>query len=124
MDITVTPITAVNLFRLETYVDRIAGTIFRQIPVTETGERDPMRQELFGGSCHIFINGRQVPINFPIDDATSLTEAIEKFAPACQACIQAIHDQQLRSKILSGGGAVPNSKPVSTLDLSKTRKGN
>lgn len=118
MDIQVAEFTVQNLYRLETYTDQTAGTIFRQIPVTLTGERDPMRQESFGASCMILVRGQPIPINFPIEGATSLEEAIAKFPEACIAYITKMQEESLRQKILTPGIASAKA----TIDLSKLNK--
>lgn len=112
-DIFISPITPANLFRMETYTDQLAGTIFRQIPVLENGERDPMRMESFGGSCTILVNNRPLPITFTIE-GTCLGEAIENFAESVRACLQAMYDEGMKKKILTAEGkpfaVKPNNK--------------
>jgi len=123
----VPPIVLGNFYRIETYTDQTGATIYQQVPVTAYGERDPMRQDQFGGAGHILFNGRPTPINFQMEGVYSLGEAIEKFPEACQACIDKINDQAVRSKILTSGGAVSagkklNGQNIPLIDLSKTRK--
>jgi len=123
MDIQVNKFTVQNLYRMETYTDQTAGTIYRQIPVTLTGERDPMRQEFFGASCMILVRGQSMPINFPIENVTSLEEAIAKFPEACVAVLTQMQEQALRQKILTPGiNSSKSIKDLSKIDLSKIKK--
>jgi len=97
------PIDPTRLVEVRTYTDPAAGTIHRNIPVLATGERDPMRQELFMGSCVLQTPRGPMNVNFPIEAVTSLTEAVEKFAPSLMAAVEEMQNQALRNKIITGG---------------------
>lgn len=118
MDIKDIPITGMvqqNLYETRTYTDQGAGTIFRQIPITLTGDRDPMRQEAFGGAATLLVRGQPIPITFVIEGATSLEQAISMFPDAVRAAIAQMRDNALRQQLAS-----PTASS-SRIDLSKIR---
>lgn len=112
-DFKVNPIVVGNLYRTESYSDDTTGTIHRAIPVTVTGERDPMRMEYFGASSILNINGRAIPVQFNIVGATSLADAIDKFPAALVEHVKAMQEAALRNKILG--------KDQPHIDLSQLR---
>src|SRR5207245_11567111 len=68
-----------NLYREEIITDRRVGTIRLLTPITTSGATDPKRKVLYVGETQVLTAGGMLPIAFEID-ATSLNEAVEKFA--------------------------------------------
>src|SRR3989442_320496 len=91
-----------NLYREEIITDRRGGTIRLLTPITTSGATDPKRKVLYVGETQVLTAGGMLPIAFELD-ATSLNEAIEKFADgvkrAVEETIQEI--QQLRREAAS-----------------------
>src|SRR5262245_35116378 len=104
-----------NLYREELITDRRVGTIRLLTPITASSASDCKRKVLYGGETQLLTAGGMLPIAFELD-ATSLSEAIEKFADgvkrAVEDTIQEI--QQLRREAASSI-VIPDAKSASGL---------
>src|SRR5213593_3728379 len=106
---------ATNLYREEIITDRRVGTIRLLTPISPSGAVDSKRKVLYVGETQVLTAGGMLPIAFELD-ATSLGEAIEKFAEgvkrAVEETIQEI--QQLRREAASSI-VIPDVKSASGL---------
>ena len=75
---------AAALYREEIYTDRKIGTLRVLVPVTAAGAPDSARPTVYSGEAQLLTNMGPLPISFDID-ATSLADAIAKYAPAAKA---------------------------------------
>jgi hypothetical protein len=75
------------LYREDTYTDRRIGTIRVLTPVKPDGTMDPGRKVLYAGEAQILTQTGVLPLGFDIE-ASSLADAIEKFAVAAKAAIE------------------------------------
>jgi hypothetical protein len=76
-----------SLYREDTYTDRKIGTIRVLTPVTPEGTTDLGRKILYVGETQLLTTGGLLPLVFEID-ATSLGDAIGKFAAGAEAAIE------------------------------------
>jgi hypothetical protein len=76
-----------TLYREDTYTDRRIGTIRVLTPVKPDGTMDPGRKVLYAGEAQILTQTGVLPLGFDIE-ATSLADAVEKFAAAAKAAIE------------------------------------
>jgi hypothetical protein len=76
-----------SLYREDTYTDRKIGTIRVLTPVTPDGTTDLGRTLLYVGETQLLTTGGLLPLVFEID-ATSLADAIGKFAAGAEAAIE------------------------------------
>lgn len=114
--ITVNPVKVSNLYRQEIFHDPEAGSILCNTPVDATGQYDPIRRQIFHGSCTVMFGGRPSPIQFPIE-ASSLEEAITNYPEACRQAVQNILDQSVRNQLLKD---IPSAN-AGKIDLSKLK---
>ncbi len=77
----------VSLYREEVFTDRRIGTIRVLTPVTAAGLTDASRRVLYVGEAQMLTPAGALPLGFDID-ATSLADAVEKFAPAAQQAVE------------------------------------
>ena len=106
-----------KLLRITEYVDPSTGWIVVNTPVLADGERDPVRQEtFFGRSILTGAGGQSIPVEFPIKDATTLAEALQKWLACLTAQVDEINSKAIQNRIMSSAG--PPSK------LSAVPKGN
>jgi len=108
------------LYREDIFTDRKAGTIRRLTPVTAAGEADAARPTLYSGQTQLLTPGGVLPLSFDIE-ASSLTDAAEKFPSAVHAALeQAIEEareyrREASSRIVVpdvGGGAIPGGGKI------------
>ena len=78
---------AASLYREDTYTDRKIGTIRVLTPVTPDGTTDLGRKILYVGETQLLTTGGLLPLVFEID-ATSLGDAIGKFAAGAEGAIE------------------------------------
>ena len=115
MNTSIKAVSAASLVREERYTDNAAGEIIRQVPVLKDGSVDPMRSEIYVGSCVLTMsNGQQLPLQFPIK-AESLEEAILEWPHACNDKIEELQSNAVRSRIVNGAA-------VSLSDAKKGRQ--
>jgi hypothetical protein len=76
-----------TLYREDVYTDRRAGTVRVLTPVTGAGTQDLGRVVLYVGETQLLTPGGLLPLSFEID-ATSLAEAVEKFAAAANDAVE------------------------------------
>ena len=76
-----------SLYREDTYTDRKIGTIRVLTPVTAEGTTDLSRKILYVGETQLLTTGGLLPLVFEIE-ATSLGEAIGKFAAGAETAIE------------------------------------
>ncbi|HSF06205.1 MAG TPA: hypothetical protein VLG10_10490 [Methylomirabilota bacterium] len=76
-----------SLYREEVFTDRRIGTIRVLTPVKADGLTDARRPMLYVGEAQMLTPAGALPIAFEIE-ASSLAEAVEKFAPAAQAAVE------------------------------------
>ncbi len=101
-----------NLYREETYTDLRVATIRRLVPVTAEGELDASRPMLFSGQTNLMSQAGPLPVECPIE-ATSLTEAIQKFPEAIKQAVERLVEeareirQREASRIVVPGGGMP-----------------
>lgn len=91
-----------SLYREDTYTDRKIGTIRVLTPVTPEGTTDLGRKILYVGETQLLTTGGLLPLVFEID-ATSLGEAVGKFAAGAEAAIERTRHEieQLRREAAS-----------------------
>jgi hypothetical protein len=78
---------AANLYREDVVTDRRVGTLRVLTPVKTDGTTDPGRPVLYVGEAQLLTQAGLLPLVFEID-ATSLADAIEKFAAGATAAIE------------------------------------
>ena len=76
-----------SLYREDTYTDRRIGTIRILTPVTTDGSTDLGRAILYVGETQLLTQAGLLPLVFEIE-ATSLGDAVEKFAQGAEAAIE------------------------------------
>lgn len=76
-----------SLYREEVITDRRVGTLRVMTPITVDGGPDSSRQVLYVGEAQLLTQAGLLPLVFEID-ATSLADAIEKFAAGATAAIE------------------------------------
>jgi hypothetical protein len=76
-----------SLYREDTYTDRRIGTIRVLTPVTREGLHDPGRPVLYVGETQLLTAAGVLPLVFEIE-ATSLADAVEKFAAGAQDAVE------------------------------------
>ena len=101
-----------NLYREEMFTDHKVGTLRKMTPVTAEGEQDTNRAVLFVGQAQMMTPAGALPLNFEIE-ASSLREALEKFGPEAQACLERtleelreMQRQQASSIVVPGQGGM------------------
>lgn len=99
-----------NLYREEMFTDHKVGTLRRMTPVTAEGETDASRDVLYVGQAQMMTPAGALPLNFEIN-ASSLTDALEKFSTEAQACLERtleelreMQRQQASSIVVPGQG--------------------
>ncbi|PYN02312.1 MAG: hypothetical protein DME07_10595 [Candidatus Rokuibacteriota bacterium] len=75
------------LYREDTYTDRRIGTIRVLTPVKPDGTVDLGRKVLYAGEAQILTQTGVLPLGFDIE-ASSLSDAVEKFAAGAKAAIE------------------------------------
>ena len=75
------------LYREDVFTDRKVGTIRVLTPVRTDGSVDASRQVLYVGETQLLTAAGLLPLAFEID-ATSLAEAVEKFAAATSEAVE------------------------------------
>lgn len=100
-----------SLYREDLYTDRKMGTIRVLTPVGTDGATDSARSILYLGEAQILTPMGAIPLSFQIE-ATSLTEAIDKFADAAKVAVErtAREIQELRREAASSI-VIPDSMP-------------
>ncbi|MGH7311894.1 MAG: hypothetical protein ACREJV_01885 [Candidatus Rokuibacteriota bacterium] len=76
-----------SLCREETFTDRRIGTIRVLTPVKTGGSIDASRRVLYVGEAQMLTPAGPLPLAFEID-ASSLADAVEKFAAAAQLAVE------------------------------------
>jgi hypothetical protein len=76
-----------GLYVEEMFTDRRVGTIQRLTPVTRDGGPDQTRSVVYVGQTQVLTPAGGLPITFEIE-ATSLSEATQKFGEAAEAAIE------------------------------------
>ena len=105
---------ATNLYREDKITDMRMGAIRVLVPITIDGTDDESRKAEYSGQTQIMTQSGPVPLEFAIE-ATSLSEAIEAFAPsankAIEKMIEEVKEMQRReaSRIVvpGQGGGMP-----------------
>ena len=78
---------ATNLYREDVITDRRVGTLRVLTPIKTDGSTDPTREVVYVGEAQLLTQAGLLPLVFEID-ATSLADAIEKFAAGATAAIE------------------------------------
>jgi hypothetical protein len=78
---------ATSLYREDVYTDRKIGTIRVMTPVTSLGGPDATRPVIYVGETQLLTSGGLLPLAFQIE-ASSLGEAIEKFAQGANDAVE------------------------------------
>ena len=76
-----------SLYREDVYTDRKIGTIRVMTPVSSLGGPDSSRPVIYVGETQLLTSGGLLPLAFQID-ATTLAEAIEKFAAGANEAVE------------------------------------
>ena len=76
-----------SLYREDVITDRRVGTLRVMTPIKTDGSTDPGRQVVYVGEAQLLTQAGLLPLVFEID-ATSLADAIEKFAAGATAAIE------------------------------------
>ena len=105
-----------SLYREEVVTDRRVGSIRVLTPLKPDGSTDPTRPVAYVGEAQILTPAGVLPLVFEID-ATSLSDAIEKFAPGAAGALERTRREieQLRreaaSQIVVPTGMPPGFDP-------------
>ena len=108
-----------TLYREELITDRKVGTVRMLTPIKTDGTTDAARPVIYMGEAQILTGAGPLPIGFEIE-AKSLTEAVDKFAPAAKEAIErTVRDlQEMRRQAASsivvpqgGMGGLPGGMP-------------
>ena len=75
-----------SLYREEVVTDRRIGSIRVLTPLKPDGSTDKTRPVAYGGEAHLLTPAGVLPLVFEID-ATSLSDAIEKFATGAAGAV-------------------------------------
>ena len=78
---------ATSLYREDVITDRRVGTLRVMTPIKTDGSTDPGRPVVYVGEAQLLTQAGLLPLVFEID-ATSLPDAIEKFAAGATAAIE------------------------------------
>jgi hypothetical protein len=78
---------ATSLYREDVITDRRVGTLRVMTPIKTDGSTDPGRPVVYVGEAQLLTQAGLLPLVFEID-ATSLADAIEKFAAGATAAIE------------------------------------
>jgi hypothetical protein len=78
---------AASLYREEVITDRRVGTLRVLTPITPDGSADPARAVVYVGEAQLLTQAGLLPLVFEID-ATSIADAVEKFAAGTTAAIE------------------------------------
>jgi len=78
---------ATNLYREDVITDRRVGTLRVMTPIKTDGSTDLGRQVVYVGEAQLLTQAGLLPLVFEID-ATSLADAIEKFAAGATVAIE------------------------------------
>ena len=91
-----------DLYKEEVFVDRKGATIRQLTPVKSDGSNDESRQSIFMGQAQLLTPVGALPLSFEIE-ASSLTEAIEKFPGAVKEAVDGAVEEmkELRRKAAS-----------------------
>ena len=81
-----------NLYREESFSDLKVASIRRLTPVRSDGSDDPERPTIFIGETTLMSQRGPLPVQAPIE-ATSLSEAFEKFPEAINAAVEQLIEQ-------------------------------
>jgi hypothetical protein len=76
-----------SLYREEIITDRRVGTLRVMTPIKSDGSPDPGRQMVYVGEAQLLTPAGLLPLVFEID-ATSLPDAIDKFAAGAATAIE------------------------------------
>ena len=100
-----------NLYREENFTDLKVASIRRLLPIKADGSPDDTRLPIYVGSTHIMSQMGPVPVQSQIE-ASSLTEAIQKFPDAiAQAIEEMIEEAKERRRESSSRIVVPGAMP-------------
>src|SRR5216110_480670 len=78
---------ATNLYREDVITDRRVGTLRVMTPIKTDGSPDPGRPVVYVGEAQLLTQAGLLPLVFEID-ATSLADAVEKFAAGATVAIE------------------------------------
>lgn len=81
-----------NLYREESFTDLKVASIRRLSPIREDGSPDESRPTLFVGETTLMSQRGPLPVQAPIE-ATTLTEAFERFPSAVNKAVDELIDQ-------------------------------
>ena len=104
-----------NLYREEVFTDLKVASIRRLVPIKADGSPDASRPELYSGETTIMSQSGPLPVQCAIE-ASSLTEATQKFPEAINATVQRMVEQaremqrQEASRIVVPGQPPPGGK--------------
>lgn len=84
-----------NLYREETFSDLQAGSIKKLIPITADGCADAGRPPVFMGQAQVLTPTGPLPIQCMLE-ATTLSEAIDRFPAAIKEAIDQIVEEARR----------------------------
>jgi hypothetical protein len=104
-----------NLYREEVFTDLKVASIRRLVPIKTDGSPDASRPELYSGETTIMSQSGPLPVQCAIE-ASSLTEAMQKFPEAINATVQRMVEQaremqrQEASRIVVPGQPPPGGK--------------
>ena len=76
-----------SLYREDVITDRRVGTLRVMTPIKTDGSTDPGRQVVYVGEAQLLTQAGLLPLVFEID-ATSLADAVEKFAAGTTVAIE------------------------------------
>ncbi len=76
-----------SLYREDVITDRRVGTLRVMTPIKTDGSTDPGRQVVYVGEAQLLTQAGLLPLVFEID-ATSLADAVEKFAAGATVAIE------------------------------------
>lgn len=120
------PLSNDNLYQIHTISDPQTGTILWHVPIVVSEgpgvpARDPLRMDVFLGTCVLQTPRGPMNISFPLE-ATTLREAIDAFPAGVVAAVEQMQQNALRNRIATGGGAVNGKAAIDLSKLNNSKK--
>lgn len=81
-----------NLYREDSFSDLKVASIRQLTPILEDGSRDPDREIKFIAETTLMSQRGPLPVQAPVD-ATSLSEALDRFPEAINQAVEQLLDQ-------------------------------
>jgi hypothetical protein len=82
-----------NLYREEAYTDLKVAQVRCLIPIKTDGSPDESRERIYMGETTLMSPRGPLPIHCPIEGATTLQEALDKFPEAVNAAVEKLIEE-------------------------------